>query len=310
VNIQGENQANFLRSRGRKVVAAGGVYWCDFNLGSRLMMAFPDHAAADPPSEEIASLLNTTNSLAARYPALRHPGLESGIYVVRDRDYRLESVHKHTRKRVRTGLAACEIRPVSLEELLHQGLRCNLDTQGRQGRFHPEFGTPRLWERVVRAAFDSPGVSVTGAFIEGQLASYILQCLDDGWVHKLYQNSRTDLMHQSPNHALSFSTITAALADPRVKAVCSGPKTLLCEDGLHDFKSRMGYQVEPVHVAVQFHPAIAPFATSAPALLALRALRRMRPDDTRLQRAAAFLSVAREGRQWRPTAVVPVAGVN
>jgi hypothetical protein len=230
--------------------------------------------------------------------------------VVRDKDYRLESVHKHMRKRVRSGLAACEIRPVLLEELLHQGLRCNLETQARQNRFTPEFGTPRLWERLVRAAFDSSGVSVTGAFIEGQLASYIFQCFDDGWVHKLYQNSRTDLLNHSPNHALQFSTITAALADPRVNAVCSGPKTLLYEDGLHDFKTRMGYQVEPAHVAVQLHPAIAPFAASAPAVLALQALQRLRPDDARLQRVAAFLSVAREGRQWRPTAALPVAHAN
>ncbi len=310
MNIQGENQANFLRLRGRKVVAAGGVYWCDFNLGSRLMMAFPDHVAADPQPEEIASLLRTTVSVAARYPTLSQPGLEGGIYVLRDKDYRLESVQKQMRKRVRTGLAACEIRPVSLEELLHQGLRCNLDTQARQGRFNPEFGTPRLWERLVRAAFDSPGVSVLGAFIEGHLASYILQCVDDGWVHKLYQNSRTDLMHHSPSHALSFSTIMAALADPLVKAVCTGPKTLLYEDGLHAFKTRMGYQVEPTRVAVQLHPAIAPIAASAPVVLTLRALQRLRPGDIRLQRAAAFLSVAREGRQWRPAAGVPVAGVN
>ena len=197
-----------------------------------------------------------------------------------------------------------------LEELLHQGLRCNLDTQARQGRFNPEFGTPRLWERLVRTAFDSPGVSVTGAFIEGQLASYVLQCFDDGWVHKLYQNSRTDLLKHSPNHVLQFRTITAALADPRANAVCSGPKTLLYEDGLHDFKTRMGYQIEPVRVAVQLHPAIARVAASAPVVLALRALQRLRPDDITLQRAAAFLSVAREGRQWRPAAGVPITGVN
>jgi hypothetical protein len=241
-------------------------------------------------------MLKSVNAVAARYPTLNRPGLESGVYVVRDKEYSQLTPHKHYRKKVRVGLEACEIRPVTAAELLTQGLRCNLDTMNRQGRFNREFGIPENWQRFVGAAFEMPAVCVHGAFVEGELAAYILGCFDDGWMHLLYQNSRTEMLKSYPNHALAFYAIRTSLDDDRVKTVCTGTKAVLSHEGLDEFKIRMGYNLEPMQVAVQFHPALSAVLASAPVVHALQSLQRMRPDNETIERTAAFLSVAREGR--------------
>ncbi len=175
----------------------------------------------------------------------------------------------------------------------------------RQGRFNKEFGIPENWRRFVSAAFEMPAIRVHGAFVEGELAAYILGCFDDGWVHLLYQNSRTETLKSYPNHALNFSAVRASLDDDRVTAVCSGPKAVLSAEGLDEFKIRLGYNLEPQQVAVQFHPALSPLLTSAPAVHALQSLQRMRPEDHRIHRTAAFVSVAREGRLSAPAQGLP-----
>jgi hypothetical protein len=296
MEIAGKNQADFLRLRGRRLVEAGGVFWTEFDLGSRYFMSLPDHALPASSVTEIDGMLKSVNALAARYPSLSRPGLESGIYLIRDKQFSQLNVHKNIRKRVRQGLNACEIRPVTATELLVQGLQCNLDTMNRQGRFNKEFGIPENWKRFVDAAFQMPAVCVYGAFIEGELAAYILGCYDDGWMHLLYQNSRTDMLKSSPNHALAFFAIRTSMDDDRVNAVCCGPKAVLRTEGLDEFKIRMGYNLEPQQVAVQFHPSIAPVLTSAPVVNGLQFLRRIRPENNSIQRTTAFVSVAREGR--------------
>lgn len=288
----GANLATFLRLRGRTVIQAAGVFWTGFEPGSRFLMSLPDQAIPDQPAE-IQALLRSERALAARYPAAEGQGIPSGLYLYRRRTYSLTDVHRQLRNGVRRGLDHCEIRPVTPDELRQQGLELNRDTLVRQKRRSAEFGEQAGWNRLVDAVEACRAfVVATGAFVEGKLAAYIIGCRDGGWMHLLYQYSRSSLLEMHPNHALAYSVIAQALEDPAIEIISNGPKMLFEEDGLHKFKVRLGYEDVPAAVAIQFHPWIAPALASRTAVnLAASAGRRL-SGYARVAKTAQILEAA------------------
>jgi len=288
----GENLAVFLRLRGRKVIPAAGVFWTDFEPNSRFLMSFPDQAIP-AGSSEISALLRSERALAARYPSVEGDGITSGLYLYRRRAYSLSDVHRQLRNGVRRGLEHCEIRPVTPDELRREGLALNRDTLARQKRESTEFGGKPGWRRFVDAVEACrPFVEATGAFVDGKLAAYIIGCKDNGWMHLLYQYSRASLMPMHPNHALAYSVIARALEDPAIKMICNGPKVLLQEDGLHQFKTRLGYEVEPQQVAIQVHPWASPLLVNRAAANFAAAIGRRLTGRSRITKPLQIIEAA------------------
>jgi len=232
------------------------------------------------------------------------------MYVCRDRNYSVRNVARGFRSALKAGLARCEVRRVEPDELLSQGLECNRDTMQRQARDNPEFSDPKRWQRFVEAAWQVPAIEVTGAFVDGQLAAYQLGCLDEGWWNITYAFSRRHLLEHHPNHALMFNTLEKMLRRPDVEAVCAGPKTVLVHDGLHDFKTRMGFEIEPNQVVVRFHPMLEGLLVSPLVTKPLEGLHKWRPDDLRLERTLSFLGAARAARKGVTVQELLVAGRN
>lgn len=293
----GANLVRFYKLRGWQVVAAGAVSWVPCGTGARWLMSVPEYALPAADAGELSRLLRETGMLALRYPARRQSGIPAGLYVVRDKRYSLDNVRPSFRQAVRRGLRSCQIRPVEPAELLTQGLECNRDTMRRQGRKNPEFDDPARWERFVDAAWRVPGIEVTGAFVDGELSAYQIGCLDDGWWTMLYAFSRTHLRHHRPSHALMFKELERSIRRPGVSAVCSGPKTLLVDDGLHVYKTRFGFELEPHEVVIRLHPALEPFLTGPIVMRPLGLLRKVWPGLVRAERLGAFLACAREARR-------------
>ena len=247
---------------------------------------------------------------AARYPSPHGQGIPSGLYLHRRHSYSLSDVHRQLRNGVRRGLDNCVIRAVTPDELREQGLELNLDTLARQKRHNPEFGEKAGWHRFVNAVEScDPFVVATGAFIEGKLAAYIIGCQDNGWMHLLYQYSRAALLPLHPNHALAYSVIARALEDPAVEIISNGPKVLFQEDGLHQFKTRLGYEVEPMEVAIQFHPWAAPVLTSRVAVNASARLSSHMPQRADYAKASQILECAYRTKMATrlPAGVIPRA---
>src|SRR5579864_8687168 len=148
--------ARFLELRGRRIVSACGALW--YTVPGRFLMSLPYQKMLDPHPEELRRMIREEGAFGARFPSLSWTGLESGLYVLRRRDYSIGSLHVKHRARVRHGLQHFEVRLVEKAQLMNQGRALNLTTMARQGRYDPEFGEPRQWERLVEAAFACPGV--------------------------------------------------------------------------------------------------------------------------------------------------------
>jgi len=189
-------------------------------------------------------------------------------------------------------------------ELLRQGLRLNTDTMARQGRYDPEFGEPARWGRLVKAVHGSSAVVAYGAFHEGRLAAYAITCRDGGWLHLMHQNSRTDDLRHFPNHALSFAVTRLAAEDAALEGISFGIRSLIDSVGLHDFKLKLGYEFIERTSAFQLHPAVAPVLLSGALRRIVGGLRRVRPQDQRIEKVEAVLEgAARSARSGSGSAM-------
>ena len=136
--IPGSVLARFMELRGRHIVKACGVLW--YTVPGRFLMSLPYQGMLNPDPLEVRRMIREAGAFGARFPSLSWSGLESGLYVVRQRNYDIGSLHAKHRPRVRHALRCFEVRTTERSELLDQGGALNLSTMARQGRYRP-----RVW---------------------------------------------------------------------------------------------------------------------------------------------------------------------
>jgi hypothetical protein len=292
--LPGSVIARFLELRGRRIVRACGALWYD--VRGRFLMSLPYQKMLNPDPAELRRMIRETRACGVRFPSLNWTGLESGLYVLRRRKYDIGTLHVKHRPRVRHGLQHFQVRPAEKAELLDQGRALNLTTMARQGRYDSEFGEPRKWERLVEAAFACPGVSFPAVFSGPRLAAYMVTCREQKWLHILHQMSRQEDLPNFPNHLLTYSITAEAAADASLEAVCYGFMPLFAADGLHEYKLRFGYEVIPHRSAIQLHPALKAVLDHPVTRAAVRAARRLRRDDQRLETIGTVLEGAHNSR--------------
>lgn len=290
-HFPGSILARFLELRGRRIVSACGALW--YTVPGRFLMSVPYQKMLDPDPRELQRLIRDAGACGARFPSLAWTGLESGLYVLRRREYDIGSLHVKHRPRVRHAMQKFEVRPAKKAELLEQGCALNLNTMARQGRYDPEFGEPRRWGKLVEAGFACPGVSFPAVFSGSRLAAYMVTCREENWLHILHQMSRQEDLPDFPNHLLTYTVTSQAAADPSLEAVCYGYVPLFAADGLHEYKLRFGYEMIPHCSAIQLHPILKAVLDRPAARAVVKATRRLRRDDQHLETIETVLEGAR-----------------
>jgi hypothetical protein len=163
----------------------------------------------------------------------------------------------------------------------------------RQGRYDPEFGERKQWERLVDAAFACPAVTFPAAFSGTRLAAYMATCVEHKWLHILHQMSRQEDLPNFPNHLLTYLVTKQATEDPSLEAVCYGYVPLYAADGLHEYKLRFGYEMAPHYSAIQLHPVLDVMLNQPAARAAVRVARRLRHNNQQLETLETVLEGAR-----------------
>ena len=298
--MQGAGFAEFMERRGRHIVEVAGAYWHSVEGG--LYVIAPQCRTLNPDPEELDEMLRRQRGLGVRFLTTGWPGAPNGLYVCRHRDFDMHRVGKRQGGCVRRGLERCEIRPVESSELLTQGIHLNRDTIERQGRADPEFTEEKSWKRLVDAVEKSPGMSALGAFVQGKLINYLIMYREREWLFLVHQMALTSARNFKPSPAMHFQILRQLALDPTLAVVCAGLVPLLDLPSIHDYKLRLGYELEPMTSAYHLHPAVARILTSKPAVGMVTALRKFRPHDQRLERAHSVLEGARMSRRgWIST---------
>ena len=279
--------------RGRHTVTAGGVCWGRHRAPAYTPLA--PELRLDCSLDELDALLSAHRTRAVRAPVADPTG-GGGVHVVKLDGYSLRSVNKGQRRNVERGLDGSDIRRLEPSELERLGMPLNLDTLRRQGRDDPEFGSAGGWRAFTEALAACPAIRVHGVFVEGVLANYLISAREDPWRRMLWRASCSARRHHRGDHALDFTILTEAAADPGLAWAVNGQVAALGDEGLDRYKRHLGYVREPRRPLVRVHPRLASFARSSLASCALGLARSRRPDDVRLKLAARMLTEAEADR--------------
>jgi hypothetical protein len=286
-NLPGRGLAYFFALRGRQIIEACGALW--YSVSGRFLMNLPYQQALEPTIESVRALLRSSDAAGVRFSSQQWHGIPGGVYVYQGKDYDLRSIHIKHRPRVCKGLQTLEIRVVEEEDLLNQGIQLNRETMMRQGRYDPEFGEEDPWARLVRAMGECPEIGAVGAFDGKRLCAYMITCREDRWLNILHQMSRQDELKSFPNHVLTYRVTKAASEDFSLDGVSYGLVPLISNEGLHEYKTRFGYQILPRTCVVVLRPGFSLFLNNRFARLGVQLLRRLRPKDQRLEMAETIL---------------------
>jgi len=282
--------ARFLELRGRHIIKACDTLW--YMVPGRFLMSLPYQAMLNLDPDEVRRMIRETGAFGARFPSLSWTGLESGLYVLRHRDYDIGSLHTKHRPRVRRAVQCFEVRTAEKVELLNQGWELNLSTMARQGRYDAEFGDRHRWERFVEAAFACPEIVFPAVFTGPRMAAYMATCREEKWLHILHQMSRQEDLPNFPNHLLTYAVTKEGATDASLEAVCYGYVPLFAADGLHEYKLRFGYNMVPHRSAIQLHPALNVVLNQPVTRLAVRIARRLRHENQQLEMLQTVLEGA------------------
>lgn len=285
------NFAGFWEKRGRRVFEHDGVLWGHHK--GPFYTCFPQHLRIDAEPRELRDIFAAGSAKGLRFPSAGRPGLSNGMYVMSPQGYTLKTVNQRQRSHVKRGLEACEIRVMGPDELATLGLELNQDTLARQDRSDEDFLDAARWKQFAKAVGDTPAMSIHGAFVDGQLASYLISCREGEWIHMIYGMSRTHLREFYPNHALDFVFITGLSEDPSIRYISNGCTSMLPNEGLDRFKRQMGYQISEQNLCIHFHPTVAGLLTSRAVSSIAQGLQELLPDHEGLAYRAKILEGAR-----------------
>jgi hypothetical protein len=217
------------------------------------------------------------------------------LYVRGDPDYGLHRLEEAARRNVRRGVHNLQIQRIGFAELLANGTAAFCDTRRRNGLSD---GTPREFARRFAMRSRAQGHVVLAALHQGKIAAFLSITEVDDWVEIEGCFSRTDLLQLRPNDALLYTALLHYLQGRKRRLVDYGISSIQDSrhsDGLHRFKTKIGFEARPVHRAFLLHPILRPL-TSRVAMAAIDRLRGLRPEDRRLAKLNGVLLSLRSQR--------------
>jgi hypothetical protein len=290
-----ENYRTFLEAIGHRVITSSSGHW--FDISRSFYESIPPVEVITPDKEELNKLFRQHFVIGLKYCApASASGKRSWIYICRDSDYDMKSLHRKMRNKVRQGLDNCTVRPITFEHLHDHGMQLNRDTLQRQNRDDPTFTEPARWARLCQAGQQIDGATAWGAFVDGQLAAYMIAFVINGCSNILHQMSRTDMLDSKANNALAFVATREMMASPDIQAVSYGHASIRGLPGLEEYKVRLGYEKWPMRYVVVLHPLIRTILLNRAGDALLDRLNQLFPDHDVLERIEGIVNIARESR--------------
>jgi hypothetical protein len=210
--------------------------------------------------------------------------------------YDLDHLGKKARNQTRRGCENCEVRRVSFEQIVEEGVQANIDTHQRHG-LSDETSDDAVaeWKSKTREYARWPDVRAYAAFVSGldhEMAAFLISILvGTSWFISVHRSTNEGLSHY-PNNALIFEATKDLLNDWQGELVINGIESLEENEGLRRFKTGLGFQLEPVRHRLLFHPLVQPLLNQSAKSLVIkmsRQLEKMHLISSRLQkRISAF----------------------
>lgn len=299
MSVSPEHYAGFLERIGHTVRQIDDQWW--FNTARGVYTSFPFHRNVDPLTLRLQDVLQR-DGLVARYGCREDQGVASFRIVCDDPAYDFPGLRSRTRTQVRRGLEACKIQQVSFHDLAQRAIPLNADTLIRQGRRVPADLESR-WQRYFAAAERTDGAEAWAAFLQGDMAAYLISFTIEDVSNLLILRSSRAHLKSYPNNALLFHFLSHKMASPDCASVVYGYESI--QDGLgslDQFKTGMGFRLAPAGQRVDVAPWVAPLLNRVTLPAANRLLKRLGSGEATAKLRGILNWYARQPRLQRPAA--------
>jgi hypothetical protein len=285
-----EEVVTTFEKEGRRVVETAGCWWYNVYHQKRIYQAFPYHRLVTPTKEEIAELFHKIPGVFAfRFLAPSGSrGKESFMWVC-DGPYDLSRLSASNRSKTRRGLKHCQIRALTWDELKSLAWEAQRDTLERQGTKARDINSLGFSKQVE----ECPAYEAWGAFVNKNLAAYLITLWVEDWVHILVGRSANAYLKFYPNNALVFSVVQQCLSRPGVSGVNYGWESLYPMESLDQFKLSMGFTKAPVRQRIVLAPWLKPVLNPVMCRV-IEKIAASRPSNQRLQRLVGFCRIIRK----------------
>ncbi|MBL8819464.1 MAG: hypothetical protein JNL58_25755 [Planctomyces sp.] len=277
MSVSPEHYASFLERMGHTVRKVDGMWW--FNTNRGVYTGFPFDQNVDATTISLSEILGH-DGLLVRFGCPVEQGVTSHRILCSDKAYDFPSLRSRTRTQVRRGLEDCKIERIEFAELSKHAIQLNIDTLIRQERKVPA-NIETYWKKYYEAASVTEGAEAWAAWCEGRLAAYVIAFTIGTTANMLIVRSALDLLPKFPNNALLFQYLYNKIREPQIEQVVYGYESIQAGLGsLDQFKTGMGFQLDPVGQRIELARWVRPFVNRYTTAMASRFLQRLGKGET------------------------------
>lgn len=220
-------------------------------------------------------------------PDGEHPP-NAWLYDCRDRSYALDKLSKEARRDARRAQRSLRIEPLDWMTLLEHGLVAYSDTRARVGLSD---GSITHFRQRFKAFSSYPGHYAVGAWKGETLAAFMTLIVIDDWVAIEGSFSASAERDQCPNNGLAHYVLDHFLVKQGFETVSYGTSSVqeTSQEGLHIYKTRVGFEAKPVHRTFILHPFLRPLANPI-TLWSMKTALHFKPADRRLRKAVGVVN--------------------
>lgn len=266
-----------------------GTFWVRYE--SYAMMRMPTFVVTTPSREELQRLFRRGRTVVVSYLAVPDEDHVANAWLYRctDRTYSLDTLAPAMRRNVRRASKEFGFDVLTPDQVLTHGLAAYCDTRRRVGLSD---GTADCFHRRFGSRARCPGHVYVGAWRGNQLAAFLSIIKVDTWAEIEGCFSQDALLNARPNDFLMYSVLSRYLTDEKLQLVSYGLSSIQQTDnlqGLHAFKTKVGFQAQPVHRVFSLHPLLRPFANRL-ALRGLNLMGNLWPGNRFVKKAGGMLA--------------------
>jgi hypothetical protein len=264
-------------------------FWIRYE--SWAIMRVPTFVTGQPARSAVSRLLWPARALVATYllePDPRHPA-NAWLYVCSDREYSVDKLASAVRRNLRRGSRELRVEPVSTERLLANGFQAFSDTRGRVG---VSDGTREVFTSRFEPRGNSRGHVFLGAWHDQKLVAFLSITAVEDWAEIEGCFSSNAALGLRPNDTLMIAALTDYLVTRRCTLVSYGLSSIQAVSnaaGLHEFKTKVGFEAKPVHRAFVVHPLLRPLVNGG-TQRAVAAMLALTPGNRMLKKCDGVLS--------------------
>jgi hypothetical protein len=285
--------AEYADELARSGVPIVGLTDDDFWMGyeSWALMRMPAFSAGEPDRQRLDTILRSTRAIVATYlldPDADHPA-NAWLYVCRDPEYSIEKLAPAMRRNVRRGLRELRIAPAAPEDVLADGFQAFTDTRARVG---VSDGTHENFIKWFTPKGRYQSHTFLGAWHGRDLVAYLSITSVEDWVEIEGCYSANAALDLRPNDTLMATALNDCLVNRRSRLVSYGLSSIQSEsnaEGLHRFKTKVGFDAMPMHRAFVVHPLVRPFVNDL-AYRCVHGLLTLRPANRVLKKCDGVLA--------------------